>query len=376
MSWKKFYNQFSIIIYLSFLFFWFKDNLPPLREINFNRHVFLLLLIIIGTHKFLVCLKRKPNIFQAAKPNSQTILALSFLALLLIISRLPWLLYYQGLFSSDDAIPALMAKHISEGKTPPICFYGQLYIGSLPSHVMAIFFRIFGYSPLLFQLVTLSFYYSFVVVNFFLLKKLFSFSFAIIVSIFYCLPIGVLKEVSFDNTLVAPFWLFLGTSLIVLAYLIAFENKYHLAHFLGFLMGLSFWTHPITIYFILTSLFILTVKSKFIFKRYGVIGLYFFLGFFPMIMQEIYYKFHLIKFLTAGDKYLNLIKVDQTAKMISRLFLPSGQLFLAIFLILICLGIIILIKRAIEKKQFFSQEAILPFFFFVFLSIYLFSGHS
>lgn len=373
---QKFYNPLLIIFYFFFLICWFKDNLPPLRDLNIHRHYFLLIFFLLLLPKLSLFLKRRAHLLALLRSKRPILLSLFFLGLLLFISRLPWLLNFRGLGTSDDAIVALMAKHIAEGKTPPICFYGQLYIGSLPSHVTALFFRLFGFSPLLFVLITLSFYFSFLAINFLLLHRLFSFPFSFMISVFYCLPIGALREVSFDNSLVAPFWLFLGTSLIFLAYLIAFEGKNQLIAFLGYLMGLSFWTHPISVYFILTALLILIAKSKLDFKKYLKGGIYFFMGFFPMIIQEIYHQFHLIKFLMAGEKTLSLYKIVRTLDLIFGLFLPPQLIFLAISLILVLFGTIIFIKIAAEKKSLFPKEVIHLLFLSVFFLIYLFSGHS
>jgi len=46
-------------------------------------------------------------------------------------------------FNSDEAIVALMARHINQGKIPTF-FYGQAYMGSLDAMLIAIGFRVFG----------------------------------------------------------------------------------------------------------------------------------------------------------------------------------------------------------------------------------------
>ena len=46
-------------------------------------------------------------------------------------------------FNADEAIVALMARHINQGNIP-IFFYGQSYMGSLDAILVAIGFRIFG----------------------------------------------------------------------------------------------------------------------------------------------------------------------------------------------------------------------------------------
>jgi hypothetical protein len=54
---------------------------------------------------------------------------------LLVLNRVP--------FNADEAIVALMARHILQGERP-IFFYGQAYLGSLDAYLVAAGFRLFG----------------------------------------------------------------------------------------------------------------------------------------------------------------------------------------------------------------------------------------
>ena len=74
------------------------------------------------------------------------------------------------MMNSDDGIAALMGKHISDGRLPPICFYGQQYMGSFPSHVYALFFKVFGYSIFVLKLATLLGFLGFIALIFLLLS--------------------------------------------------------------------------------------------------------------------------------------------------------------------------------------------------------------
>ena len=46
-------------------------------------------------------------------------------------------------FNSDEAVVALMGRHILAGERP-VFFYGQAYMGSLDAYLVAIFFQLFG----------------------------------------------------------------------------------------------------------------------------------------------------------------------------------------------------------------------------------------
>jgi len=61
--------------------------------------------------------------------------AASLKCALLLTGRIP--------FNSDEAIVALMARHINQGNIP-IFFYGQAYMGSMDAILVALGFRVFG----------------------------------------------------------------------------------------------------------------------------------------------------------------------------------------------------------------------------------------
>jgi hypothetical protein len=55
-------------------------------------------------------------------------------------------------FHSDEAIVALMARHFTQGATPPF-FYGQAYMGSLDAWLVSLGFRVLGESVLTIRIV-------------------------------------------------------------------------------------------------------------------------------------------------------------------------------------------------------------------------------
>ncbi|HDD62192.1 MAG TPA: hypothetical protein ENF22_06665, partial [Chloroflexi bacterium] len=55
-------------------------------------------------------------------------------------------------FNADEAIVALMARHINQGNIP-VFFYGQAYMGSLDAMLVAIGFRLFGEAVWIIRLV-------------------------------------------------------------------------------------------------------------------------------------------------------------------------------------------------------------------------------
>lgn len=366
-------RSIQVMLYLVFVFLWFKGNIYPLKKIKINPLV--ALLPLLGILCYRLFLKMKEHSFRfppVSKKILWTMLAISLTALAL---RIPYLLNSYGLGTSDDAITALMGKHISQGKLAPICYYGQLYMGSLGSHFLALVFKVFGYSVLCFKLSTFLLYLGFILVHFLFLKEIFPFAFSVIVSLFYCLPLGALINIGFDDTIVGPIFLLLGVSVVYIGYLISYKKKEKLIPLLGFFIGISFWTHQMTIYFILTSLIMVGLAYKFAWKKYVTLVLYGLAGFFPMIMQEVYVRFHLVRFLAAGERILSWAKARTTLKMIVSLFAisddPTGYVFLAFIFI----GFAILLYFAFKSRSFLPFN-IYNLFFVVFLLMYFFSGHS
>lgn len=78
---------------------------------------------------------------------------------IIILTRLPQLLNPNIVLDGDEAIVGLMAKHIVEGKSLPLFFYGQSYgLSFLEAFFGAIFFGVWGISGLALKTAMLSFW--------------------------------------------------------------------------------------------------------------------------------------------------------------------------------------------------------------------------
>ena len=364
------------IFYIFFVFLWFKDNIPPLRTLRLSYWIPLLPLLGILIFQGVVRLKQKKIGRLPRFSKISLILLLILLAGLAI--RIPFLLNSYGLGNSDDAIMGLMGKHISEGKVPPICFYGQLYMGSLSAHFFALMFKLFGYSIFILKFSSVLFFLGFITVHFFFLREVFSDNFALVISFFCCLPIGQLIRVSFDATSAYPLVLLLGTALLYLSYQISYKKKDHLIPCLGFLMGLTFWTHQITISCILTCFIILLVKAKFSLKKYITLLFFVLVGGLPLLMQEIYEKFQILKFLRPRKvEYIiiNANKLARTAKYTAALLSKEGSWLSYVLLLAVAMGFLYLVWSSFKKRTFLPS-LIYSFYFILFYLLYLPSEFS
>src|SRR5690606_6394978 len=87
------------------------------------------------------------SVYQALYGHMRQFPWFDLLAILVIAAVGRALLLASGAvsFHSDEAIVALMARHINQGARP-VFFYGQAYMGSLDAWLIAIGFRLLGES--------------------------------------------------------------------------------------------------------------------------------------------------------------------------------------------------------------------------------------
>lgn len=372
----RFLNYLLWFIFGCLVFIWFKDNFTSFRRFQISPLIPLVLFVLIFSFKLIIRKKKKGAIRLSRPKVNKVCLAIVVLLLLATGFRIPFLIHNFGLYSSDHAVSALMAKHISEGKLPPIYYYGQLYLGSISEHFFALLFFLFGYSVFLLKLSTLLFYLAFIVVQFVLLKEIFSFDFSFFVSLFYCLPIGHLVNVSFFNTAPFSLTLLLGTLLLYFAYLITYKDRPVFVPILGFLMGLSFWTHPILIAFVLTASIFLVWKFRLHLKKYATLFVFAFLGSLPFWIHGILEGFTLVEFLVPGEKKLLIgARIQVAIDLIQELLFLKETPLNYVFLVLIFLGFCALIFFSFKKRTL-APQSLYSIFFFLFLTMYLVSDFN
>lgn len=354
--------------YAGFIALWFKDNFLPLRGLRLSYWIALLpLLALTGLRLFLAFRDKCRRTGRISRQIPRETAALVVLLLAAAIFRIPYLAHSSGMMTSDDAIPALMGKHIAEGKVPPVCFYGQLYMGSLSSHFFALVFKIFGYSILALKSATLVIFLGFMVVQFLLLREVFSFYFALAVTFFYSLPFPQLVTAGLDNTSAYPLVLLLGSTILYLAHLVSFKGRENLLVALGFFAGLAFWTHQVTAAFILTSFLILLFKKKFKIKSWALFLYSALLGFLPQLLAEVFNRFPLFSFLSSEKSAFSWEKIRLSLSFIVSLVAESSHPARYLFLVLAFVGFLFLMIKSVKMKSFLPETA----FSLIFLVSYL-----
>lgn len=362
------------VFYFAVLFLWFKDNFAVFRK--FRLSVWLALVPLAAVVLAEILLRFRKRSLSWKPEYGKTALALLAIALLTVAFRLPFLLSSPGLMWSDEGIPALMAKHIAQGNVPPICHYQQHYLGSLGSHIYALAFSLFGYSIPLLKAVTLLMYLVFVALQFFFFKDILSLTWATVLAFFYSLPIGQLIDVSTSNSNPYSLVLLLGSAILLTAYTIAHKKRAGLWPLLGFLMGLSFWTHQITAAFILAAFLVAAVKTKPRLKTYGVLCLYAVAGVFPLLLQEVFDRFQLFQFVFGGEKSLwQGGKFQATLKLLQSLLFAGDHAAGPYFLIFLLAGVGALVFLSLKIKKYAPLGSLL-LFLLIFCGMYAASRFS
>lgn len=170
------------------------------------------------------------------------------LLVLALIPRLA-LIFSKGfeIFHSDHAIFGLMAKHILEGK-PMIYYYGQGYMGPMDSWMAVLLFLIGGMNLFTLQLAPMMFYLLFLVVNFYLLRRLFGFEVSFMANLLLAISPPALN-IMCATLECYPETFFLG-SLILLGLIRYSESGNRLTLFLtGLAGGLALWTNNLILFY-------------------------------------------------------------------------------------------------------------------------------
>ncbi|MBP7686313.1 MAG: glycosyltransferase family 39 protein [Thermoflexales bacterium] len=90
---------------------------------------------------------------------------------LAVIYKFGWLALNAVPFNGDEAIVALMARHILRGERP-VFFYGQAYLGATDAWLVALSFSIFGENVLAIRLVQIALFAAFLLTSYLVAKRL------------------------------------------------------------------------------------------------------------------------------------------------------------------------------------------------------------
>ncbi len=178
-----------------------------------------------------------------------------------------WLVVAQLVpFNSDEAIVALMARHILQGQRP-VFFYGQAYMGSLDAYLVAIGFWLFGQSVWVIRLVQSVLYLALLLTTAWLARVAYT-SWKIAAIALILLAIPTVNTTLYTTASLGGYGeaLLIGNLIMLITLLI--HQDWRENHFpgklwkwiaVGFWMGLGIWAFGITLVFSAAALVYLSL---------------------------------------------------------------------------------------------------------------------
>jgi 4-amino-4-deoxy-L-arabinose transferase-like glycosyltransferase len=156
-------------------------------------------------------------------------------------------------FHADEAVVALMARHILQGERPTF-FYGQAYMGSLDAWLIAFGFRLFGQSVLAVRLVESALYLLVVAVGFLVAWRL-SRRAALATVAGLALAVPTVNVALYTTATLGGYneVLLLGGLTLLLGYDVSHDHPHSVWRWLalGLCVGVGWWTHGLIVIFAL-----------------------------------------------------------------------------------------------------------------------------
>lgn len=324
-----------------------------------------------------------------------SVLSFIILFFFLFFVRIFYLLYWESFLDSDESLVGIMAKHILEGKELPIYFYGQSYMGTLEQFSAALFFKLFGISPIVLKIVPLFFFVLSVILLYLIVEK-YIFPKAYYIIGFMAFP--PLFFIIWSMKARGGFMEVIFLSLLFLYLLFQYQqtNKKLTLYFLSFIAGFAIYTNALCIPFLLTVTIINYLdlnrkKSKN--KILKLARTYFFsflcllIGLFPIFLHKITQDEGKIRI--ANFEIANFEQTINRAKIIVLETIPivlggvitkinSFSIYYIAEIILIIFNILAIIFIFYKNKKYFINLLCLKkqyypkqIYFFIIIPIYL-----
>ena len=187
-----------------------------------------------------------------------------FLALTAVGARLPFLVTGKIPFDSDEAVEALMARHVLEGELP-VFFWGQAFKGVPEVYLSAGAFALFGSSVTVLKSVTLVLFATYVALNFVLLDKLISRWVASAASVLLIAAPPAFVFWTLDASAEYVVIMLLGTILLLLClrrHATHATVATHATFPIGLAIGAGFWVHQLFVVYLIPLAIMLAVRSE------------------------------------------------------------------------------------------------------------------
>ncbi len=307
-------------------------------------------------------------------------LAIGLLALLV---RLPFLKNLP--FDSDQAIVGLMGLHVLKGEFP-VLYYGDSYGGALEPFLASVVFLLFGADRFWLHGVSLLFTLLFIISVYQLGSELFNRVVGLWAMLTASLPlfyVALYSSMAYGGYMEI---LWLGNLILICSHRWSGRSgskppaPYSL-FILGFLWGLSWWTYPLSLVYLLTSLlFMVWVDRSFILKgRCLWTGPGFFLGSLPFWLWNLKHGFPFFSFVHSAEGVPYRQKISAILFTFFEFFgyRPGEGLSWAVFLFLLLMVISLmlpLVRRKWVSRRFPNSRPTLLLILFGVVFLVLYSG--
>ncbi|MBN2384935.1 hypothetical protein JXQ70_18840 [bacterium] len=305
----------------------------------------------------------------------ENLIIMSTIVLLIGLTRWYVLVYHQAFPSSDNEITVLMVKHVLEGLTRPVFYYGQPYQGTLHVYLYALASLYVSPIKQAMYLVNLGLFALAVLVYYRLLSTFFQ-----VDRWFYLLMstacLSGLIYLSIDPLRGFPLCVVLMGSVLLLVYRALFEDRPEYVSLGGLLAGLLFWLYQPSLALTGLVVILLLIRLK---PRHTTLFFCssFLVGAWPLILSEIYTRGLTIKALlvTSGPGALPDLKHFISIFFSPVLHLDDDPAFrgvMIIFTLFFLTGFGLFVHKAWSKRN--RSALYLPALYAVLMIMLSFSG--
>ena len=202
----------------------------------------------------------------------------------------------QNTLNADEAVMAIMSKHIITRHVFPVFVWAAHYSGVLISYIGVLTFSLFGKSPISFKLGNFPFIIASIVFMYLFTKenwnKKVGFISALLIAVAPILvsTFSVMATAGYSETLAFGMVILFLASRILCKSEGEAKRAYSLFAALGFISGIAFWISPLIIPYFLSLFFIFFIKARWLLKNIRNLLLFivfFITGALPFIVYNI-----------------------------------------------------------------------------------------
>ncbi len=375
-------NSILYVDLILIIYSFFYPSLPKLHIIYLPKKLLILNLAFI---LLIYIIKDKNKIIKylTSKTFKKNIKIYIIILFLIVLTRIPFLIYHNAFLNSDSCVTLLMIKNISNGESFPIYFYGQLYQGSLNSYISSLFYFSTNNLKLSVIFCNILFFSLFVFLSLSLINKITNSTQNFYTISILSLPITILIFYSLEYIRSYALIIFLEILLIFCVYQIIF-NKKTLFFGAGLTAGILLWIYQPSLSIISISLISIAIfslfqkKIKLFINSISCILLGFIFGNFVHILAEINNGFINTKAIFLPKDKVNILTFFKEIPFFKIIYTPvtdlDANIIISTFLsILFILGLLMLIYQFLKEKSF--KWLFLPSIFFVTLLLVSLSGY-